>query len=139
MEVAVPLESPGSEIAGRYRVEQLLGRGGNAAVYKVRDERGGRWLALKRSWSRDARKLQRSALLLEREYHVLAQLGHPGIIEVYDYGVDEHGAYYTMELLDGADLDQGESLPWRRACAVLHEVASALAILHSRGLVHRDI
>ena len=73
-------------------------------------------------------------LLLEREYHTLAQLAHPRIIEVYDYGVDERGPYYTMELLDGADLERARPLPWREACALLRDVASSLAILHSRGL-----
>ena len=139
MQPAVPLESDGVLLAGRYRVEQLLGRGGMGAVYRVIDERGGRPLALKRGWSADARKLPRCALLLEREYHMLAQLAHPRIIEVYDYGVDERGSYYTMELLDGADLQQGQPLPWQAACAVLADVASSLAILHSRGLVHRDV
>ena len=42
--------------------------------------------------------------LFEREYHTLAQLAHPRIIEVYDYGIDDAGPYYTMELLDGGDL-----------------------------------
>ena len=42
--------------------------------------------------------------LFEREFHALAQLSHPRVIEVYDYGVDETGPYYTMELLDGGDL-----------------------------------
>jgi len=136
---AVPLECDGAVLAGRYRVEQLLGRGGMGAVYRVYDERNARSLALKRAWSSDARKLQRCGALLEREYHMLAQLAHPRIIEVYDYGVDERGAYYTMELLDGADLQRDDPRPWQQACAIMADVASSLAILHSRGLVHRDV
>ncbi|HKP60242.1 MAG TPA: serine/threonine-protein kinase [Polyangiales bacterium] len=134
-----PLEQVGALIAGRYQVEELLGRGGMAAVYRVLDTRSGDRVALKRGWSKDKDKLQRNASLLEREYHTLAQLAHPRIIAVYDYGLDERGPYYTMELLDGADMESAGRLPWKQACAVLRDVASSLAILHSRGLVHRDV
>jgi tetratricopeptide (TPR) repeat protein len=135
----MPLEEAGALIANRYRVEQTLGRGGMAVVYRVRDERLNRQLALKRCASRDPSKLRRYETLLEREYHTLVQLAHPRIIEVHDYGVDKRGPYYTMELLDGADLEKVDRLPWKEACAVLRDVASSLAILHSRGLIHRDV
>jgi serine/threonine protein kinase/tetratricopeptide (TPR) repeat protein len=136
---AVLLDDAGRTIGERYVVEEPLGRGGMAAVYRVRDLRSGAKVALKRAWTPDSRKLEKRRALLEREYHTLAQLKHPRIIEVYDYGVDERGPYYTMELLDGADLDQGVQLPWREVCALLHDIASSLAILHSRGLLHRDV
>ncbi|HKU40201.1 MAG TPA: protein kinase, partial [Polyangiales bacterium] len=129
----------GECIAGRYRIEELLGRGGMATVYRALDLRTDRYCALKRGWAGDVRKTQRRGALLEREYHTLAQLAHPRIIEVYEYGVDERGPFYTMELLAGTDLDAGGRLPWRRACALLHDVASSLAILHARGLLHRDL
>ncbi len=129
----------GQTIADRYLVEGLVGRGGMATVYKVRDTRTGMAVALKRGLSGDTPKAARGRLLLQREYHTLEQLRHPRIIEVYDYGVDASGPYYTMELLGGADLDSGGRLPWREACAVLRDVASSLAILHSRGLLHRDV
>ena len=128
-----------SIVAGRYRVEEVLGQGGMGAVFRVVDLRTERALALKRGVGRDARKASKRRALLEREYHTLAQLAHPRIIEVYDYGVDEQGPYYTMELLDGSDLDRRGRLPWREACALLCDVASSLAILHSRGLLHRDV
>jgi tetratricopeptide (TPR) repeat protein len=109
------------------------------AVYLVRDQRSGQKLALKRGWSSDKRKSQRRGALLEREYHTLAQLAHPRIIEVYEYGVDDDGPYYTMELLHGSDLDKAGQLPWKQACALLYDIASSLAILHARGLLHRDV
>jgi hypothetical protein len=109
------------------------------AVYRVRDLKTNKRFALKRSRSGDGAKSARRRAMLEREFHTLAQLRHPRIIEVYDYGVDEHGSYYTMELLDGADLDQSGRLPWREACALLRDIASSLAIVHSRGLLHRDV
>ncbi len=126
-------------IAGRFWVEDVLGRGGMGRVYSVRDARSGRRVALKRGYARDRLKAQKRQALLEREYHTLAQLAHPRIIEVYDYGIDEQGPYYTMELLDGADLDQRGKLAWQQACGLLRDVASSLAILHSRGLLHRDV
>jgi len=135
----VPLEQTGSLIAGRYRIEEVLGRGGMAVVYRVHDTRTDTQVALKRGWSRKRDRLERNAALLEREYHTLAQLAHPRIIAVYDYGLDGRGPYYTMELLDGADMESAGRLPWKQTCAVLRDVASSLAILHSRGLVHRDV
>jgi tetratricopeptide (TPR) repeat protein len=77
--------------------------------------------------------------LFEREFHTLAQLSHPGIVEAYDYGIDAEGPYYTMELLTGHDLRRGMPLPLERACRLLCEVASGLALLHARRLVHRDL
>jgi tRNA A-37 threonylcarbamoyl transferase component Bud32 len=129
----------GGLIGGRYLVEAALGRGGMAAVYRVRDAKTGEKLALKRSWSKDDQRALKRRALLEREFHTLAHLSHPRIIEVYDYGVDEDGPYYTMELLDGGDLDRAGPMQWHEACALLRDVASSLAILHSRGLIHRDV
>ena len=127
----------GGPIAGRYRVEEALGRGAAGEVLRVVDTRSGRHVALKRARARRGGSVRRA--LLEREYHTLAQLAHPRIIEVYDYGIDDDGPYYTMELLDGDDLRTRGQLPWREACAVLRDVASSLAILHSRRLLHRDV
>ena len=77
--------------------------------------------------------------MLQREYQTLVTLRHPHIIQVYDFGVDEQGPYYTMELLDGADLRSKSPLSWRDVCAYLREVASSLALLHSRRLLHCDV
>src|SRR5262249_28078912 len=82
---------------------------------------------------------QRIVELFEREYHTLAQLAHPHIVRVYDYGIDTEGPFYTMELVDGGDLQQLAPLPWRRACAIARDVCSALSLLHARRLVPRDI
>jgi hypothetical protein len=148
----------------RYVVEGLLGRGGMGYVYKVRDTASGREVALKRMrTSRErgsapspfhadsavrgrkkelpgeaARRAQRLELF-QREFHTLAELAHPRIIEVYDYGWDQDAPYYTMEMLTGSDMGALSPMPWRRACAVLRDVASALTLVHSRRLLHRDI
>ena len=111
-----------------------------AVVYEVTDTVTGRDLALKRLHSQsDAKKQRRAVELFEREFHTLAQLAHPRIVEVYDYAVDELGPYYTMELLSGGDLQQLVPLPYRQACAVARDVCSALSLLHSRLMVHRDL
>ena len=128
----------GARVASRYRVEALLGRGAAGAVYRVRDERSGAALALKRLQAPD-RQQALFAAQFEREYHTLCQLAHPSIIEVYDFGIDGEGAFYTMELLEGPELRKLCPLPWKQACELLRDVASSLAVLHSRRLLHRDI
>lgn len=131
--------APDALIAGRYRVVGLLGKGGTGTVYEVDDARSGKRLALKLLQSRRSALGSLSAVLFEREYHTLRQLAHPRIIEVFDHGLEAGRAFYTMELLDGIDLQSLGVLPWQRACALLCDVASSLAIVHSRRLVHRDV
>jgi hypothetical protein len=136
-----PKLGAGDLVAGRYRIESVLGQGGAALVYRVSDqrERGARPLALKRLHAHEGDQRSWIVTQFEHEYHTLRQLAHPRIIEVYDYGVDAQCAYYTMELLDGLDLQAMGKQPWPRACALLRDVASSLAIVHSRRLVHRDV
>jgi hypothetical protein len=139
-ESAAQPEEVGRTVAGRYVIELLLGRGGMSAVYRVHDLRTGKKLALKRGLAGSPRKMRKRQEFLEREFNTLSQLAHPCIIEVHDYGVDEQSyPYYTMELLDGEDLHNTGQLPWQRVCALLRDVASSLAILHSRGMIHRDV
>lgn len=111
-----------------------------ATIYRVHDLTTGRELALKQlEVMENAAAQDDVAMAFEREFHVLAQLSHPRVVQVFDYGKDARGAFYTMELLDGGDVRERAPLPWREACAVAHDVCSALALLHSRRLVHRDV
>jgi len=127
-------------IGGRYRVLAQLGRGGMAVVYRVHDAGTGQDLALKQLLVPEAAaRAQHAVSLFEREFHVLAQLAHPRVIEVHDYGIDAAGPFYTMELLDGGDLKALAPLDITRACTLMLDVCSSLALLHSRRLVHRDI
>src|SRR6185312_6015102 len=136
---ATPELSPGQSV-GRYRVVAELGRGGMAAVYRALDAVSGREVALKQlSQKGDIQRVRESALLFEREYRVLTEISHPRVIEVYDYGIEPSGPYYTMELLDGGDLRERSPLDWREACELIYDVCSSLALLHSRRLVHRDV
>jgi hypothetical protein len=127
-------------IAGRYLVKEELGRGGMAVVYRVLDSQSGRELALKQLVANGSeRRFREQSAAFEREYHTLVQLSHPRIIAVHDFGNDDAGRYYTMELLDGGDLRERSPMPWQEACALGYDVCSSLALLHSRQLVHRDI
>jgi len=125
-------------VGDRYRLTEMLGQGGMGAVYRATDVSTGREVALKRLL--EGRKAEKRAQLrFEREFHTLASLRHPRIVEAYDYGRDRSGAFYTMELLLGDDLRQMSPLGPAEACRVLRDVASALAFLHARGLIHRDL
>ena len=130
-----------AETIGGYRILAELGQGGMARVYRAVDERTGRLVALKSLVSSAMRKESMQAMF-EREYHTLVQLAHPRIVRAFDYGVDGDEPYYTMELLEGADARETtreHALGVREACLILRDVTSALALIHSRGLVHRDI
>jgi hypothetical protein len=123
-------------IGGRYRVEGLLGKGGMGSVYAALDTASGKRVAVKRlAHSESAQLLE----LFQREWHTLRGLRHAHIVEVYDYGSDERGAYYTMELLEGSDLSGAAPLPFRQVCLYLRAVASILGLLHARRLLHRDL
>ncbi len=127
-------------IASRYRVEDTLGKGGMATVYLVLDTATQRRLALKRLLARhEGEKQEQIDRLFEQEFYTLAQLAHPRVVEAYDFGRDEAGPFYTMELLDGGDLRDLSPVPWQRACALLADVCSVLSLLHSRRLVYRDL
>jgi tetratricopeptide (TPR) repeat protein len=126
----------GEVIAGRYRVEGLLGAGGVAGVYRVLDTSTGHELALKQLTSANNARV---AALFEREYHTLAGLEHARIVRVHEYGSDLGGPYYTMELLQGRDLNGLAPLPWRDVCAALRDVATALSFIHARRVIYRDI
>jgi serine/threonine protein kinase/tetratricopeptide (TPR) repeat protein len=125
-------------IADRYRVERKLGKGGMAVVYEVTDLPTGQRLALKQLLEKLADR-EGPALQFRREFHTMARLQHPQVVQVYDYGVAGGLPYYTMELLDGRDLRQLAPAEPRQAGFLLRDLASALAYLHSRRFVHRDV
>src|SRR5262249_38763230 len=78
-------------------------------------------------------------VLFEREYATLARLSHPSIVQVYEYAIEADTAFYTMELLAGGSLKGMVPLSLREACRILRDVASALALVHARRLVHRAV
>ncbi|MEM6291840.1 MAG: protein kinase [Myxococcota bacterium] len=123
-------------IGSRYRVLDTLGQGGMGAVVRVEDLTTGDIVALK-TMSRDHDG--RGLLRFRREFHSLARLAHPRIVDAYDFGVDDSGPFYTMELLEGSDLKDMGRVSWQRACSILRDIAAALAFLHARRMVHRDV
>jgi len=123
-------------IGGRYRIHERLGAGGMGVVHRAWDERRGRFVALKTVHGAAGDPCREH---FEREYLTLARLHHPRIIEVYDVDVERDTSFYTMELLDGLDVRQLAPLPYKEACACLRDVASSLALLHARRLLHRDV
>lgn len=123
-------------IAGRYRLLDALGKGGAAEVFRAEDTVRGGTLALKLLLPAAHERLK---ALFELEYQTLASLRHPRMVRVYDFGEDARGAFYTMELLEGADLSSDVPLAWPAACAALADAAEALSLLHARRLIHRDV
>ena len=131
---------------GRYRITGQLGAGGMGVVYLAEDTVLGRRVALK-----TVRLLEGSgptshnelAERFLREARIVAQMDHPGIVSVYDFGYEGETAYLVLEYVAGTNLsqrlDQGPKLERTEAARVLREAASALDYAHGRGVVHRDV
>jgi hypothetical protein len=110
------------------------------AVYRAFDRAGGGAVALKRlQLSADDSRRDLLIDLFHQEFRSLVRLIHPHVVRAYDFGVDEHGPYYTMELVEGEGLHELAPLPYRQACALMRDACSAIALLHSRRLLHRDL
>ena len=132
----------GAVIDERYEVLALLGRGGMGEVYACRDRKLARDVAVKRLLSgRDVTPvaLQR----FRREANAIAQLSHPNIVTLFEFGDDAGGPYFAMERLAGSDLhayvkEHGALRP-SEVLRIGREICKALAYAHSRGLVHRDL
>jgi beta-lactam-binding protein with PASTA domain len=128
-------------VAGRYRQKQQIGRGGMGVVWRARDERLGRDVALKvlHPWVADDPDLRER---FEREAAALARLEHPNVVRLYDVLEDRRQTILVMELVDGTGLDRlidGRTLDWDGTCRFCAPVAAALAHAHARGVVHRDL
>jgi tetratricopeptide (TPR) repeat protein len=138
------LPQPGDTI-GRYRVLRELGRGGMAVVVEVEADDGGPRRALKVMLP--TAQQEEVARRFRREFRALSRLDHPGVLRVFEAGVDGDRPWFVMELLEGRELrevveDWRELPPAQRhakAQDVLVQLARALAYIHGRGLVHRDV
>ena len=132
---------PSGSQLGPYTITNPLGAGGMGEVYRARDSRLGRDVAIKvlpSSSSADADRLQR----FEQEARAAAALNHPNILALYDIGRSEAGPYLVTELLKGetlrSSLDRG-ALPARKAIEQAVQIARGLAEAHDKGIVHRDL
>ena len=128
-------------LAGRYVLEERIGRGGMGEVWRGTDSVLGRQVAVKLI---DLRTVpdESGAARFEREARATAGLSHEGVVTVHDSGVEDHTAYLVMELLPGPSLAEriaAGPVPVDEVVEVGRQVASALDAAHARGLVHRDI
>lgn len=125
-------------LAGRYRLGQLLGRGGMSDVYRALDERTGTAVAVKMVRSGDPELARR----LAQEVRMMGRFEHPGLIRLLDTGVAGDQAYLVMELVEGPTLAErlreGPLTP-KATAALGATLADALADVHRHGIVHRDI
>ncbi|MCI0458444.1 MAG: serine/threonine protein kinase [Gemmataceae bacterium] len=132
---------PGSRSLGDYEVQEELGRGGMGVVYRARQVRLGRLVALKMIRAAD----MASELEVERfrnEAAIVAQLDHPNIVPVYEVGENEGQVYYSMKLIEGgglADRPERFGSDPRGSARLLITVARAVHHAHQRGILHRDL
>ena len=132
--------SPGDTL-GHYALIAPLGAGGMGEVYRARDSRLEREVAIKvlparLAHDRDAR------IRFEREAKAVAALNHPNILAIHDFGDHEGIVFAVTELLEGETLRARVSrspLPWRHAVDIAIAVAEGLSAAHAKGIVHRDL
>jgi serine/threonine-protein kinase len=128
-------------LAGRYRVEREIGRGGMAVVYLAHDVRHDRRVAIKFLLPELAQAVGPARFL--REIRIAAQLTHPHIVPLFDSGEVDGRLFYVMPFLDGESLrqrlDRERQLAVHDAIGIARQVASALEYAHARDVVHRDI
>ena len=126
---------------GPYKIISLIGSGGMGEVYRARDTRLLRDVALKvlpASFTNDPDRLRR----FEQEARAVAALNHPNIVSVYDVGAAGEVHYIVSELLEGDTLRQRitpSGIPVRRAIELASQLANGLAAAHDQGVVHRDL
>ncbi len=132
----------GTVLAGRYRIEQLLGRGGMGQVYRANDLTLGIPVAIKTlpaSVHRSRRRLE----LFRAEVRLARRVTHPNICRVHDIGESHDRTFLSMELVDGEDLasrlQRENRLPYDQAVGIARQLCTALAALHEQRLVHRDL
>ncbi|MFZ0626839.1 MAG: Stk1 family PASTA domain-containing Ser/Thr kinase, partial [Acidimicrobiia bacterium] len=133
---------PQTTLTDRYQITSHLARGGMADVYEGVDTLLNRRVAIKvlhSQYSADEAFVKR----FRREAQAAANLSHPNIVGIYDWGQAQNTYFIVMELVDGRSLrdvlkSEGALLP-RRATEIASEVAAALSVAHQAGLVHRDV
>lgn len=134
-----------ANLAGRYRLQELIGRGGSAAVYKAVDEVLGRFVAVKvfRPDVSDEGELRRQ----QAEVQLLSTFNHPGLVTVYDAGREESSSdggrsFVVMELAQGKDLRNRlrlGPLDAGHVAKIGYQLAGALHYVHLQGVIHRDL
>src|SRR5277367_4341125 len=142
-EASPPSDSaPQNWVADRFEIRELIGRGGLGDVYRAWDHHLSRAVAVKLVRMQAA---QTDRKLLEqtwREAMTTACLQHPNIVTIFDYGIDAHGAFVIMELIEGETfevvLDRGP-LQFDDFIRFAQQTLEAIVVAHSMGLIHRDL
>ncbi|WP_235915597.1 Stk1 family PASTA domain-containing Ser/Thr kinase [Puerhibacterium puerhi] len=135
----------GRLVDGRYEVRSRIARGGMAMVYLAHDRRLERDVALKVMHPHLAEGVEGAEFVsrFRREARAAARLTHPGVVAVYDQGLDGDTSYLTMEYVPGStlrrELRTHGTLTVGRTLQILEQVLAALAAAHRKGLVHRDV
>ncbi len=131
----------GTVFADRYQLVVEIGRGGAAIVFRARDLKHERDVAVKLLHSELTESM--SAERFQREIEIASKLTHPHILPLYDSGARDGRFFYVAPLIEGESLRERltreRQLPVRDALAIVHAVASALECAHGHGIVHRDI
>ena len=132
----------GRIVDGRYRVLEVIGRGGMGVVYRVEHLRMGKIAAMKvlhRDLANDPEIVQR----FEREAAAISKLHHPHTVQVFDFGNAQGALYLIMEYVHGLDLarviQRDGPIPWPRCAPLLAQICGALQEAHDLGIVHRDL
>jgi hypothetical protein len=129
----------------QYEIQGLLGRGGMGAVYKARQKSLRRWVAIKvLPGDATGEEEDQRAERFKNEACTLAQLSHPGIVNVFDFGTTQDGPmFFVMEFVDGTDvarmIQESGRLPPAEAQRIAAGVCEALDYAHGNGVIHRDI
>lgn len=135
----MPLQS-GSKL-GPYEIVGPIGAGGMGEVYRARDPRIGRDVAIKvlpSAFAQDTERLRR----FEQEARAAGALNHPNVLSLFDIGTQDQTPYLVTELLEGATLREklrGAALPPRKAIEYGLQIARGLAAAHDKGILHRDL
>ena len=120
----------------RFRIGDKLGEGGMGVVYKARDARDGREVALKLMKSTLSGTARRR---FEREFRSLSLLQHPHCLGVYEYGELDGGPFFTMELFQGQPISSLRTRPLRERFEPLLQLTHAIDYIHAHGIIHRDV
>jgi eukaryotic-like serine/threonine-protein kinase len=129
------------KVLGPYEIVSLIGAGGMGEVYRARDPRLGREVAIKilpAQFSADSERLRR----FEQEARAAGMLNHPNILAIHDIGTTDDTVYVVSELLTGETLRErmgGSPLPVRKAVEYALQISHGLGAAHEKGIVHRDL